>query len=187
MSAVMELLQRFVRLAPGARVASMGQDLSRIAHLYNALHGASTEVRWMFSLPANKLDDFLRHWAGRNGFGTNVERAFGVPPDKLRAVTQATADGSPTLVEGGLRWTRVADDYPSVAHTGFSIVREGDNVLVDMAFAAPIGTYSGGRSALMSYIAGRIRELGGSALSPNLVNMLGGAGQTFRPVGGALR
>ena len=187
MSVITELLQRFRMLAGGARVTRFGDDLNAIAHLYTASRGTTTEVRWLFHLPPGQVDDFLKHWATRNGLGENYLATMGVNATALKTITQGTAAQN-TLVEGGLRAVRVLDDYPAVAHTGFAMVRDGERVMIDMAFPAAIGGgYSGVRANLMQYIAGRIRDLGGQALSPNLVNLLGGGGQTFRPVAPTLR
>lgn len=180
MSLITEMLQRFRMLAGGARVARFGEDINAIAHMFTTTRSATGDVRWLFHLPAGQVDDFLKHWARRNNLSEDIVTTFGVNAQQYRALTAGTAAAQPTLVEGGLRAVRVLDDYPAVAHVNFGMVRDGERVMIDLWFPGAVGGYSGVRANLMSYMMERIRALGGQALSPNLVNLLGGAGQTFR-------
>ncbi len=187
MSVFTEVLQRFRMLAGGARVARLGDDVNAIAHMFMTRPGATGDVRWLFDLPAGQVDDFLKHWARRNNLSEDIVRTFGVNAQQYRALTAGAAGTQPVLVEGGLRAVRVLDDYPAVAHVNFGMVRDGGRVMIDLWFPGAVGGYSGVRASLMTYMRDRIAQLGGQALSPNLVNMLGGAGQTFRPVAPTLR
>jgi hypothetical protein len=185
MSVITELLQRFCRLAGRGTIARFGKDLNAVAHMFMTRPGAVEDARWLFTLPRDKVGDFLRRWAGRNNLGDDVQRVFGVDPVHLRTLTTGPSTQT-TLIEGGLRVPRVLDDYAATANVNFAMVRDGERVMIDLWFPAAIG-YGSSRSGLMTFMAERIRELGGHALSPNLVNMLGGAGQTFRPVVPTLR
>lgn len=185
MSVITELLQKFCRLAGRGTLPRFGKSLDDAARMFMATARSGEDARWLFTLPANRVNEFLRRWAHRNGLGDDFQRAFGVDPAHLRTLTTGPSTQT-TLIEGGLRVPRVLDDYAATANVNFAMVRDGERVMIDLWFPGAVG---GGttRSGLMSFMAERVRELGGNALSPNLVNMLGGAGQTFRPVVPTLR
>jgi hypothetical protein len=182
---ILELLNRFRQLGGAGRLAGGITEVALVARRY-VTAASGEEARWLFKLPANKVEEFFTHWAGRNGFGSNVQRAFDVNPATLRNLPETITEAGRVragIVEGGLRWRTAADDFASTYHTHFAMVREGDRVWIDMAFASPLGAgASMTRSSLMSYLAQRIAAVGGEGLSPNLLNLMGGLGQTFRAV-----